>query len=175
MKNAPAENINESASNQGHNTIASFQRACESLNGPMNADIQADGQLHRFRAEGDKPGQLSGWYVLHLDGVPAGSFGNWKTGDTRNWCAVNRNQLSPAERQAMQERVRRQRQQAEHLRAQKQQATAEQARGEWAKATEPDPQFAYLQAKRVKPYNLRQIGNCLLVPLVDGQALVNLQ
>ena len=42
--------------------------------------IEADGQLHRFHQEGDKAGSRNGYYVLYLDGRPAGMFGNWKTG-----------------------------------------------------------------------------------------------
>src|SRR5258708_6250867 len=49
-------------------------------------DILGDGSLHRFHIEGDRPGTRNGWYVLHLDGIPAGSFGSWKTGDTYTWC-----------------------------------------------------------------------------------------
>lgn len=175
MKNAPAARNNESASNHGHNTIASFQQAVESLNGPMESAIQADGQLHRFKAANDRHGQTSGWYVLHMDGVPAGSYGNWKTGVSRNWCSVDRDQLTPAERDAMNERARRQRERFEDLRKQKQAATAQRALSEWRKAVDADPQHAYLQTKLVKPYLLRQSGDCLLVPLVDGDRLVNLQ
>jgi len=42
--------------------------------------------LLRFRCEGDKPGKLNGWAVLHLDGVPAGAFGNYRLGLSQKWC-----------------------------------------------------------------------------------------
>jgi len=43
-------------------------------------DIVCDGKLHRF-ATGSKKGDLSGWYVLHDGKVPAGVYGDWKTGE----------------------------------------------------------------------------------------------
>ncbi len=40
---------------------------------PPNS-IDADGKIHRFSTNG-KPRDDSGWYMLHLDGIPAGAFG----------------------------------------------------------------------------------------------------
>src|SRR5690554_5627604 len=39
-----------------------------------------DGQIHRFKVPGDKPGSHNGWYVLYLDGIASGAFGSWKAG-----------------------------------------------------------------------------------------------
>jgi len=39
--------------------------------------IEADGKLHRFSSNGRR-GDSAGWYVLHCDGIPAGSFGDWR-------------------------------------------------------------------------------------------------
>ena len=39
--------------------------------------ILADGKMHRFASNGD-PDDNSGWYVLFTDGLPAGSFGDWR-------------------------------------------------------------------------------------------------
>jgi putative DNA primase/helicase len=49
--------------------------------------VVADGKLHRFASQDDKSGKRSAWYVLHLDGIPAGAFGSWKTGEYRVWCS----------------------------------------------------------------------------------------
>lgn len=46
-----------------------------------NSDVIADGKLHRWRVSGDKSSQLSGAYVLHLDGYPAGFIQNFKNAD----------------------------------------------------------------------------------------------
>ncbi|HCB12131.1 MAG TPA: hypothetical protein DEP36_00970, partial [Gammaproteobacteria bacterium] len=44
-----------------------------------------DGQLHRYRVEGDKAGSKNAYYVLHLDGRAAGVFGSWKSGLRSTW------------------------------------------------------------------------------------------
>ncbi len=40
--------------------------------------IEAEGKLRRFATNG-KRGDDAGWYILHADGIPAGSFGDWRT------------------------------------------------------------------------------------------------
>ncbi len=58
--------------------------------------VIADGRLYRFHVEGDKPQSKNGWYVLYGDGVPAGCFGNWKTGERHTWCAKPDRELTQA-------------------------------------------------------------------------------
>ena len=59
--------------------------------------IHDDGQRHRFATNGRKS-DGAGWYVLHADGIPAGAFGDWRTGFTQSWCAASFDSLSKAER-----------------------------------------------------------------------------
>jgi len=42
-------------------------------------DLVLDGTLRRFSTMGKKK-DLSGWYVIHDGDIPAGAFGDWKTG-----------------------------------------------------------------------------------------------
>ena len=42
--------------------------------------LVTDGQIHRFKAEGDK--RRNGWYVFFGDG---GAFGSWRTGQSKTW------------------------------------------------------------------------------------------
>lgn len=44
-----------------------------------------DGKPHRILTEGDKNGEKAGFYVAHLDGVPAGYIKNNRTGAELNW------------------------------------------------------------------------------------------
>ncbi|HAU4024246.1 TPA: DUF1738 domain-containing protein [Legionella pneumophila] len=44
-----------------------------------------DGKPHRIATEGDKNGQKAGFYVAHLDGIPAGYIKNNRTGTELNW------------------------------------------------------------------------------------------
>lgn len=44
-----------------------------------------DGKPHRITMEGDKNGEKAGFYVGHMDGVPAGYIKNNRTGIELNW------------------------------------------------------------------------------------------
>ena len=59
--------------------IEAFAAAIAAAGIPVPDHIEGDGELHRFSANG-KAGDKAGWYVLHLDGLPAGIFGDWRTG-----------------------------------------------------------------------------------------------
>ena len=161
--------------------IASFRNALEAVNGPLPGEVVADGEIHRYRTDKDKRGSLNGWYVLYLDGIPSGAFGNWKTGHQETWCAVDREQMTHEERATMvrhAENVRQQQEQARKDRACRQDAVAMKVKTWWHWARPADPSHGYLQTKHVAPYGLRQDNDdgALLVPLTtDGESWVNLQ
>lgn len=127
----------------------------------------ADGQLHRYRVEGDRAGSQNGWYVLHAGRVPAGAFGSWKTGQTCTWRAETDTPLTRAERAEL----RRQHEDAQRRRAAEQkrvhQETAARATGLWFRARPATDSHPYLRAKRVRAVGLRQLRDALLVPLRD--------
>ena len=64
--------------------IGCFRAAIEAAGLPPPAVIVADGKLHRF-ATAARPGDDAGWYVLHADPVPAGAFGDWRSGLSSTW------------------------------------------------------------------------------------------
>ena len=66
--------------------------------------IDADGKLHRFSSNG-KRGDDAGWYILYDDGVPAGCFGDWRTGIKQSWRADIDRALSAAEESAHRAKV----------------------------------------------------------------------
>lgn len=140
------------------------------------AAIVADGRLHRFRVEGDKPGTLNGWFVLHLDGIPAGTFGSWKTGFSSTWCARNRADLTPAERADLARRLEAARTQRDADQRQRHADAAARAADLWGKAGPADPRHPYLVRKRVKPHGARQLGARLVLPVTTlAGELVSLQ
>ncbi len=144
---------------------------------PVRHDIVADGRLHRFRIDGDRAGKLNGWYALHLDGIPAGSFGSWKTGEQHSWCSKAANKLTVEEREANRKRmddVRKARDDAlEALRC----AAREKAAKLWDKAREDvDANHPYIKAKGIRPIGARQLGKMLVLPMRDvGGDLHSLQ
>ncbi len=47
----------------------------------------------------------SDWIALFdSDGIPAGEFGCWKRGMQLTWCAKSPNEITPAEREAIEKR-----------------------------------------------------------------------
>ena len=155
--------------------VAAFRTALEATLGAAPDHIEADGQIHRFKTERDKRGQRSGWYVLYLDRVPAGAFGDWKTGLTESWSKVDRNRLTASQQAEIQRHLREQRAESVRQRQELQGAAAEKVRKLWEWAKPADPMHPYLQAKQMPPMQLRQHGDALLVPLTDGHRMVNLQ
>lgn len=83
-----------------NNVIAQF---CDAMraNGITPPDtIIADGKRHRFN-HNERKGKESGWYTLHLDGIPAGNFGCWRDlPDGQNWCSKTDSAMTESERQA---------------------------------------------------------------------------
>ena len=69
----------------GRDPRQEFAEALREAGLELNGLPEMDGRLYRVRAAGDGRGERSGWYVGHADGHPAGSFGDWRTGDSRLW------------------------------------------------------------------------------------------
>ncbi|GAB7527834.1 hypothetical protein PS3A_02400 [Pseudomonas sp. 3A(2025)] len=150
-----------------------FREALQSVYGPLDWLPLGDGEIHRFHVPGDKPGRLNGWYVLFIDSIAAGAFGSWKTGTTHTWCSRQPQNLQEAEQIREHIDQARKRRETERLRCQLQAADLAQYWGR--KAPGADPEHAYLVAKQIDPYTLRQRGDELLVPLYTNGQLVNLQ
>ena len=69
------------------NVCACFRTAMEAAGVRTSERIIPDGALHRIHVEGDKRGRRSGWYVLHTDQTPAGTFGCFRLGVNEQWRA----------------------------------------------------------------------------------------
>lgn len=135
--------------------------------------LAADGRLHRFRGDGDKPGKRNAWYIIHLDGRrPAGAFGSWRTGASETWAAGADDRLTAAERAELRRQVAEARRQAEAERRAMQRSTAATIWREWSTAKPADPTHPHLVAKGVRPHGLRQRFRLLLVPLHDAEGRI---
>ena len=131
------------------------------------ADFIADGRMHRFSTNG-KNGDRAGWYILHLNGLPAGSFGNWRDGaDAYKWCAKPDNQLSKAERTELAKRHQQQRQEAERQRELDYKTAAKSALTDWQTAKPAPSNHSYLVKKQIKPHLARVLDGNLVLPLFD--------
>jgi phage/plasmid primase-like uncharacterized protein len=116
--------------------------------------IEADGKLRRFPTNG-KRGDDSGWYVLHGDGIPAGAFGDWRTGFEQTWRQDVGRELSLAEREAQGERIAVVRQQREAEEAQRHGKTRQRAADIWEQSGAPTTNHPYLKRKGLAAHGLR--------------------
>jgi putative DNA primase/helicase len=128
-----------------------------------------DGAVHRVYVEGDKRGTRNGWYVLHLDGVPAGAFSSWKTGVVETWRAGGRERLTPQERHRLNAAVAEAKRLREAQKLERWEAVRDEATARWQAAAAPDLRHPYLMAKAVGAYGIRQADSYLLVPMRDGE------
>ncbi|WP_244220706.1 toprim domain-containing protein [Xanthomonas vasicola] len=133
------------------------------------ASVVADGRLRRVRAEGDGSGQRSGWYVLHAGPPLAGTYGNWKTGASAQWRDCEGGSLSAAELAEIREKARRAQRQQQAECARRHAAAREAALAQWRQAEAASATHAYLVAKGVASYGLRQSAGHLLVPMRDAE------
>lgn len=134
--------------------------------------IQADGAIHRFSASGRR-GDDSGWYSLHTDGIPAGSFGCWREGMQFTWCAKSDKAMTDAERVAHRQRMNAMKAQREaDLRAAQQQASRTAA-ALWQQATPATAAHGYLIRKGIQPHGVRSDGQRLIVPMRDTAGTVH--
>lgn len=130
-------------------------------------ELLPDSKLHRFDVE--KRGDKAGWYVLHLDGVPAGAFGCWQTGLTVDWCSKSRESMTPEQASIFDRHVAEmKRQRAEH----DAQVAAEAAilcQAVWEKSKPAPADHPYLIKKRVGVHGGIKIDDRgrLLVPMCD--------
>lgn len=127
--------------------------------------IHGDGAIHRFSTNGRRSDD-SGWYMLHTDGIPAGSFGCWRAGLQSTWCSKSDNAMTMAEREAHRTRIKAMQAQREADQAQRQQ----EARTTAAALLQPaDPATAhpYLTHKGIEPHGIKTFGDKLLIPMRD--------
>ncbi|MGP5711272.1 toprim domain-containing protein [Vreelandella alkaliphila] len=129
-----------------------------------------DGEIHRHDHPEGRKGNNRLWYVLHHD---FGVHGDWSTGEKHNVFASDTPDPKVAEKARKEAEKRRVERQAERERGYA--LVASQTRQEWPLLVAASSTHTYLATKGVKPHNLRQMRGLLVVPLTDGQRLVNWQ
>ena len=148
-----------------NDTLKQFRQAIEATGLQAPFDIQDDGAIHRFSTNGRR-GDTSGFYVLHGDGVPAGSFGCWRAGLQSTWCAKSDNSMTPAEREANKQRIKAMQAQREADTLATQLQASEAAAALWGQA-DTATEHPYLSRKGIQGYGLKVFGDKLLIPLRD--------
>ena len=153
--------------------LPQFRDAIQSAGMIPPADIEPDGKLRRFSSNGKK-GDDSGWYVLHGDSIPAGSFGDWRTGISQSWRADIGRPLSPQEETAHRARIEAMRREREAEEVRRHEEAQRQAKAIW-QAAKPVTAHPYLVRKGVPSYGLRVKDGRLVIPMRDAGVIHSLQ
>jgi putative DNA primase/helicase len=156
------------------NFITSFREAIQLAGIRPPEIIHDDGQLHRFGTS-EKPGDKAGWYILYGDGIPAGSFGDWRTGANHSWHADVGRTFTEAEKLAHQKKLNTMRQAREAAEEKRQDNALSQALSIWNNAIEAPLHHPYLVQKGVEAYGLRAYKGALIVPVRIHERVQSLQ
>jgi putative DNA primase/helicase len=132
-----------------HDPIRQFRDAIQAAGVTPPEVIEADGKLRRFSSNGRR-GDDAGWYVLYSDGIPAGAFGDWRSGISETWRADLGRRLTPAEEAEARRSIEKAKAEAEAERQRRAKRAAELAAAIW-KAAKPVTGHPYLRHKGVAP------------------------
>jgi putative DNA primase/helicase len=135
--------------------------------------IIADGGLHRCHAEG-RHGRGDAAYVLHLDGLPAGGFTNWRDGrGWETWRFDGGAPLSPGDRDALRARMQAGRAQCQAEAARRHHIARQRASRYWHRASAAPRDHPYLVRKGVQACGLRVYRGALVVPVQDADGVMH--
>ncbi|MCP5252630.1 MAG: DUF1738 domain-containing protein [Burkholderiales bacterium] len=115
-----------------------------------------DGLSHRIKVEGDRPGEKSGFYVVHMDGHPAGYFNNHRTKVEIRWRAkgytlTEAQKAAFAAQVAIKQQERKAEQQAQHVKV------AQAIKELLVIALPANGDHPYLQDKNARPGSLKVV------------------
>ncbi len=130
--------------------------------------------MHRFASNGKRQDD-AGWYVLHGDDLPAGAFGDWRTGTSETWRANNGRELSPREEAAHRARVEAIRRERDAEGGRRRTAARARAAEIWQAASPAADDHPYLVSKGIAAHGVRVHEGALVVPVRDRADLHSLQ
>jgi putative DNA primase/helicase len=151
--------------------VGQFREALQARGLIPPVEILADGEIHRCNAEG-RGGENDGAYLLHLDGIPAGGFENWRDGEGwETWRADIGRTLTPEEEAAQRTHTAAMRKAREAEDKRRKAEARERGKKIWDSAL-PCPGHPYLTRKGIKAHGARIVSTGyregdLAVPLRD--------
>jgi len=136
--------------------LAQFRQAAEARGLLLPDHLDADGKLHRCELRDGPRGKKDGAYLLHLDGVPAGGFQNFKDGlEWVSWRPMSACPLTPEEEAAHRARTEAQRAAREAEAKAKRIKARRKANAIWNTAKPAPDDHPYLLRKGVPAHGLR--------------------
>ena len=152
--------------------VEEFKNAIASSGISPPANIIADGKLHRFHVEGDKPRSENGWYILHED-PPAGAFGCWKRGISETWSCREHKTFTPEEKARHNANMEAQKRQRKEEQARVHAECRERSYSIWQHSEPAPANHPYLVRKGVRAHGLRQYQRALVVPVRGADGILH--
>lgn len=137
--------------------------------------IYLDGKIHRFNSgsKGKSGIDKSGWYVAYNDGIPAGRFGDWRSGTELSWRADIGRKLTASEEMAHVRRLAELRVQRDKELEKQHEVTSNTVDKIWTECMAAHPDHPYLKKKGILPHGSRITGDGRLVlPLYDEHGVL---
>jgi phage/plasmid primase-like uncharacterized protein len=134
--------------------------------------VHLDGKLHRFSTNPRKRSDKTAWYIFFPDGIPAGRFGDWKTGLDVPWRAQAGRELTDADHTAYTRRIAEAKKARDEELERTRAIAKEMVEGIWASCPGADETHPYLARKGVRAHGLRIAPDGrLLAPIyaMDGE------
>lgn len=148
-----------------NNYIQQFKDAMQASGLPPPVEIIYDGEMHRFSTN-DKATDKSGWYVLHLEGQPAGSFGCWRSGIKSSWSGQSDSLASISQRQTQEALI--ERKQQRQIQQCQLHENAKRIAHELLHQSPLATHHPYLIKKGIDAHGIRADGDRLLIPIRDS-------
>ena len=153
-------------------TVATFEKAMSDHGLACPDPLILDGEIHRYRVQGDKANSNNGWYVLFDGDNPTIVFGSWKTGETITQSLKNPQDFLPLEREQYQQHISKAKQAAERERKTLQLEAAIRAQGIWNESLPAPEDHPYLIEKRISPHGVRVSKGKLVIPAYDDAGTI---
>ena len=132
------------------------------------------GKINRFAVNGSK--NKDAWAILHINdnGTAGAAFGNWQAGWKENWF-YKESGMTTSQRETLRVQIQAAQAKAENERREAQAKAAKEAQAIFDNAEPADTGHAYLAAKKVGAYGLKQAGDILIVPVIDDGQICSVQ
>jgi len=133
--------------------------------------IYMDGNIHRFKT-GSKgsggTGDKTGWYVAYNDSIPAGRFGDWRSGIEVTFRADVGRKFTPAEEMAHTRRMSEAKIKRDEELKKQHEVVSHTVEKIWEDCTSAHPDHPYLKRKGINVHGARVTGDGrLVVPLFN--------
>ncbi|MCD8351864.1 MAG: ssDNA-binding domain-containing protein [Planctomycetaceae bacterium] len=126
-----------------------------------------DKKPHRIEVDGDKKGELSGFYVAHPDGRPSGYCKNNRTGEEKRW-SVKGYILDDKQKKALHEQAKENVAKRDDALKAQHDKTAKRLQNQVQRLTTPQEPTPYMKTKEIQLHpGVYQNGNSTCIPLYN--------